>query len=729
MSLDPPANGWLILALILLGLGLVLWMFRRASGLVPPRYLGALAALRVGGVFGLAVLALQPYCSRLDPDTDAIEVAVLADTSGSMGLRDLPGGMSRHEAVAALLDLGDENSAAARLAERHPLRLHAFSRDIRVLAPGEPLPEPGGVTATGDALRSVLRDRGETDRTLAAVVLLTDGQETGGETRMIDAGRELRDAGVPVTTVGVGTPGHPRDLSVEFARTRLSVDARQPFNLEATVRNTLGREVAVDVELLHGASRIDTLPVRLAANDEKTLRFEVAPPPTGFHSYRVRIADTVEGTNPATDQDYATVEVEEPDRFRILYLSERLRPEFRFLRQVAAADDRLDLHGLIQTAEDIWTWSGPSGNEGGDDVDPIETFPDDGSFFLQFDAVVLDLATAPRLNESALDGLRALVANRAGGLLAVGPVAADAEALLGMLPVRATRPVSVRDDRHLSLEADPVFADGPRGVLFQRPGVFLAGGLSAHAGEPKRGAVPLATSREGDDIFAAVQAYGGGRVAWMGTADTWRWRLDSRRGYEQHRAFWSGKFLWLASSARPRVAVPLRGSRVSTEDTAALDVSVRGSDFRPEREARVTAAVQGPGGHRDEILLQPDSLEPGLFRGNIEPTRPGEYRVDYRIEFADGEVLTPEAFFAAAPGGAEFADTRLREAALRDLARLTSGRYLDWQDARRLNEIPLSEEIPLVESRQYLTRNWPFFLLLAALFASEWFLRRRTGLR
>ena len=729
MSLDPLANGWLILALVLLGLGLVLWTFRRASGLVPPRYLGALAALRAGGVLGLAVLALQPYCSRFEPDTDAIEVAVLADTSGSMGVRDLPGGMSRHEAVAALLDLGDETSAASRLAERHPLRLHAYARGVRALAPGEALPEPGGVTATGDALRSVLRDRANTGRTLAAVLLLTDGQQTAGETRMIDAGRELRDVGVPVTAVGVGTPGRPRDLSVEFTRTRLSVDARHPFGLEATVRNTLGRDIEIDVELRHGASRIDTLPVRLAAGEEETVRFEVPPPPAGFHSYRVRIADTVEGTNPATDQDYATVEVEAPDRFRVLYLAERLRPEFRFLRQVAAEEERIALYGLIRTADDVWTWSGPDEADGAAAVEPIETFPDDGSFFLQFDAVVLDLTTAPRFNESALDGLRALVANRAGGLLAVGPVPTDAEALLGMLPVRAARPVAVRDDRHLSLEADPVFTDGPRGVLFQRPGVFLAGGLPAYGGEAKRGALPLATSRDGGEVFAAVQAYGGGRVSWMGTADTWRWRLDSRRGYEQHRAFWSGKLLWLASSARPRVAVPLRGSRVSTEDTAALDVSVRGSDFRPEREARVTAAVHGPGGHRDEILLQPDSLEPGLFRGNIEPARSGEYRVDYRIEFSDGEVLTPEAFFAAAPGGAEFTDTRLREAALRDLARLTGGRYLDWQDTRRLDEIPLSAEIPLVESRRHLTRNWPFFLLLAALFAGEWFLRRRTGLR
>ncbi len=728
MSWEPIINGWLLAALTALGIAIVIVTGRASQEFVPPRRHRLLTLLRVAAVIGVALLAGQPFWIRLLPDPEAIEVVVLADLSGSMDVRDLPGSASRSSAVEALLDQS-KDSLATRLAQRHPLRFFSYRSERQTLLPGTPFPVPAGMTATGDALRQTLVQRNASGRSLAGVVLLSDGQETTGETRMIDAGRQLRDAGIPVTTIGIGTPGEPRDFSITFNQNRLPAQAHQPIQLQTTARNRLGRDVIVGVELLAGSTPIDLKNIAVPANSDLKLDFDVPPMPSGFHSYRIRLTETLEGTNPATDQDYATVEVAPPERFRILYLGEKLHPEFRFLRQVADDVAPIALYGLVRTAEETFNWTQPTTQGDTEAIEPRDTFPGDGAFFLQFDAVIFDPASAHRMNESTWAGLRGLVSNRGGGLLVVGAVPPEVEELTGMLPIRSTDAVQVREDRQLDLEADPVFSEGPRGTLFQRPSVFLPAGMPAFRGEAKRGAVPLAVAANSGDLFAAVQAYGGGRVAWLGTADTWRWRLDSRRSFQQHRAFWSELLNWLASSTRPRVEIPLQGQRVSTEDLADLDISVRGSDFLPEREARVEAIVQGPDGERHTLLLQANTREPGRYTARIQPSAAGEYRIEYRIEFSDGEVLTPEAFFAASPGGAEYTDTRLREDSLRDLARITGGRYFDWTEAKDLREVPLSGSVPQVERPIDLTKTWPFFLFLAAIFCLEWWLRRRVGLK
>ncbi|MDP9385759.1 MAG: VWA domain-containing protein, partial [Actinomycetota bacterium] len=89
------------------------------------------------------------------------------------------------------------------------------------------------------ALRAVRTRRG--DRTPAAIVLLSDGKETTG-VNPLEAALRARDAGVPVYTVALGTPGG----SIEVRRkngpgTLLQAVPPDPETLREIARRSGGR--------------------------------------------------------------------------------------------------------------------------------------------------------------------------------------------------------------------------------------------------------------------------------------------------------------------------------------------------------------------------------------------------------------------------------------------------------------------------------------------------------
>src|SRR5262249_42939366 len=76
------------------------------------------------------------------------------------------------------------------------------------------------------------------------------------------------------------------------------------------------------------------------------------------------------------------------------------------------------------------------------------------------------------------------------------------------------------------------------------------------AGKPKPGATVLATARalvdgdadvnvDDDAAVIAAQPYGLGKVFWVGTGDTWRWR--QRVGDAYHHRFWGQVVRWAAT--------------------------------------------------------------------------------------------------------------------------------------------------------------------------------------
>ena len=170
--------------------------------IVPP-------ALLCLALAGLATALARPETTVAVP-VERASVVLVTDTSGSMDATDVePSRLdaARTAAERFLDNVPDELRVGlvAYSDAPHTVVRPTEDRDL-VRTAVERLSADGG-TATGDALDSALRalgTRGE-DAPPAAIVLLSDGATQSGQDPA-DVAREAAQAGVPVSTVALGTP-------------------------------------------------------------------------------------------------------------------------------------------------------------------------------------------------------------------------------------------------------------------------------------------------------------------------------------------------------------------------------------------------------------------------------------------------------------------------------------------------------------------------------------------
>lgn len=709
---------WMVAGAViaLAGLG---FMHARLRRLIRPRYLWGLTGLRFASFVGIIFLLLNPYRLDTQPDREGFRVAVLVDASGSMDTFDLAEGKSsRFELVTKWLTEEKDSPLASLRGNGYQLDISLFAEET-VSFTGESRLLPGS-TAIGSILRETLVGDGLAGAQLGGVLLISDGMTNAGSSP-IEAAHEFRQRGIPISTIGVGSLRPPGEVTGEFASSQYQGEKGQPLELQVRVRNSRSVPEKVRVELQHEEQVIATQEVELAANSEQLVPFSVTPYQTGGQAYHVKIFRP--DAPPQTD--IAAVEVEEPDTFRILYLAGRPSLELRFLQQALQNSEQISFEAIVQTGEEAFFHLLRPEQE-----TMIEkNFPDDPLFYNGYDAIILHRSALEHLPNDGI-ALRDFIQHRGGGLLFTGGTTELPEEWRRLLPVAETSSLVPPLARDLTVEAAPAFHEVTGGALFNRPPPFLPAQLPAFvAQEWKRGARPILRLSDGTGIVLGAQAYGAGRVGWLGTENTWRWRLRSDHGLDQHQIFWNHALVWLASSGRPRLDVAFQGKRLPLGQDIDAGIDVRGADFRPARQADVQATVQTPSGETRQIQLLPSLRKPGRFETEFRPDEAGEYRIRYQVALPEGEEISYDAFFIASHQDEERENTAYREDLLRDLARLTGGKFLPYSQAKDLRELPLAEGVPTEETRHYLAQNWLFLLLLAVPLFSEWYIRRKLGLK
>lgn len=213
------------------------------------------------GVAGLAVALAGPRWGvvREKVEREGVDVVFLLDTSGSMAVEDVQPNrfFLARAALASLLDQleGDRVGLVAVEGEAYPLvpltlDAGAVGLFLETLEPGT-VPAPG--TSLGVGLMAALSLFVDEQRANKVIVLASDGEDL--ENTLAEGVRAVRDKGVIVHAIGVGTPegapvphfdqqgqraGYKRDLDGSVAVSRLREGA-----LERLARETGGVYVRV----------------------------------------------------------------------------------------------------------------------------------------------------------------------------------------------------------------------------------------------------------------------------------------------------------------------------------------------------------------------------------------------------------------------------------------------------------------------------------------------------
>lgn len=727
-SFDPACPWWLTALWLLFMLAMAAWTHQRLRTHVQTSYRLLLLGLETAVILLGLTLLTQPLRTVKHPEPGSFRIAVLADQSLSMNTLDGNLTESRRQILARLLNR--ETTALKRLSVLGRLDVNGFADDSQpVIYDGStPLLEPlPGRTPLGPALRQLL-SQNTTAAPMGAVLVLTDGRSNAGEPTM-EVAKQYRASGIPVSCVGIGRTDAARDLKVQAAAESVSARRDADFTLGAVVSSTYATTQTVTVSLQEHGVTLSAQEITVRPEQPAKATFTHKTPVAGHHAYAFRINPPADDNRPDNDLDFISVDVREPPTFQILFLGGGLDWEWRFLNIYGQNNDQIDIAAIIKTGPESYFLASIPEEPG----HPLRAFPSDTAFYDNYDAVILDSRAAAVLSDDAVAALRAFVENKGGGLLLRGPLAALPAPLREILPVQDDQALRTTRETRPEVSHSFIFARDVAGILRSAQGVFLPAGTSVRpAVGLKRAARPalmLPGLPEGQGALLAGMGFGAGRCAYLGFESTWRWRLSASGGQLAHETFWNLILVWLSETSKPRVKMHCSGAKTGLGEELRLDLDVLGDDFRPAPDARVMAVVQAPDGQVREIALEPAGEVIGRYEAVFFPTVAGEHRVDYDIRLPASR-LARAAAFVARPVGVEAENIAFNEELLRDLARVTGGRYFTPDEfLAQGHALPLSPLLPMREETRPLASSWLIFILFCGSGLLFWWLRRRIGLK
>jgi hypothetical protein len=350
----------------------------------------------------------------------------------------------------------------------------------------------------------------------------------------------------------------------------------------------------------------------------RAVRLSAAAQQTGTARWRVEVEHESPTGEPELNltNNASAVRVDVIDRpLRVVYLEGYPRWEYRYLVALLDREPTIDASVLLVSASEGFTQEGDS---------PIGRFPATAEELSPFDVVILGDVPPGELSERQMQLVREQVATRAAGLLWIGgerhtPTAWAQTPMEVMLPMRSpestvamgygsggwpwrlattgeAQRLGVLDALGSGEEAGEMQGADAAGSLLETPAVQWRQGLG-NLQPAARVLVRAASegggagdgSRAGDDALVVVQPYGGGRVMYVATDETWRFRRG--RGPVLFERFW----LDLVRSLGLTLADPgLAGEPVqASADVLAPDDEMR----QPAADHdRLSALAQATGG-------------------------------------------------------------------------------------------------------------------------------------
>ncbi len=667
-------------------------------------------------------------------------VAVLLDDSRSMQIPDWEG-KPRSELIREQFGTADGAMLKA-LSERFLVRTFRFSATPgRVNALTE-LTFEGSQTKLGPALTGAREELAGLP--VAGVVLLSDGADTS-EAALTDALLSMKAEKLPVFTVGVGSPQLTKDVQVDRANVPRTVLKGAALLVDAVVTHSgyAGQTVRLDVE--DDGRIIGSEEVRLPSDGTPaSVRVRVTAQEPGPRVFRFRVAPQEGEVVTQNNAREALVTVRDA-REKILYYEGEPRFEMKFLNRAVVDDQNLRVVTLQRTADNKYMRllvDGPDELEGG--------FPKTRDELFKYSGLVLGSVEAGAFTGDQLQMIADFVDKRGGGLLMLGGPRSFGEGGYGGTPVADALPLAISPTTRASDTQ-----------LFERVNIAPTRAGQAHsatqiaAGEEastarwrdlpqvttvnlalpaKPGATVLLNgASEGGrtQTMLAFQQYGRGKSIAFLAQDSWQWQMHASIPLEDmtHETFWRQMLRWLVDGVPSAVEVRTSSERVEPGEAVNIEATVVDPAFVEVNDAAVVAHVLGPNGQSQDVPLQWDGKQDGLYRGTFVSTVAGAYEVNVDATKAETALGSGAAHVRAMPSDAEYFDPTMHEAPLRRISDETGGRYYTPETMAGLAEDVryAGRGVTSVEERDLW--NMPIVLvLLVSLVCAEWGYRRAVGL-
>lgn len=749
----------------------IIWLYRR-EGSVSPWYRGLLAALRIGlvlvAVFMLseAVLSVErtglPHFVVMVDDSasqqiadqfdDAREKAAAEALAAGVGSKEatrwsVAEGFLRNDQGRFLREIQKQNRVRLYLASTGPRLLSEIDKPDAVAPALEKLKaaEPGGAqTRLGASLRQVLTElRGAPP---SAVVLLTDGQTTDGESLSRAAELAARKE-VPLFTVGLGSPEPARDLELTelLVDEVVFVDDLVRFQAKLLSRGFEGQEVTV--RLLErppgstdasAAREIEAVKIK-APPDGQPARVELRhrPKATGEFVYTLEVEPRPRELQAENNRIRRAVNVRK-EKLKVLLVDGDPRYEYRYLKNYLEREETIDLNVVLLSSD-------PEYSE--QDRSALPTFPAGKDELFAYDVIILGDADPSYLSSSQMQTLSEFVTAKGGGLIFVAganfnPLALRNTPLEPLLPIEladARNPTAVgnaissfRPELTAEGRTSPIFRFGDDEASSARiwqnlPELFWY--LEAPRKKPAALVLaehPTQTGADGKLPIFVYQFVGSGKTLFNAVDDTWRWRW--RVGDRYFGRFWIQSLRFMARSkllGQKQAEVSTDRRRYQRNQPIEVRVRFPNPGLAPTT-GEVTVEVQKKGQGPRKLTLKMTPGTRNVFEGALSQSAEGEYEVRLLPPPVLEGPAPATTFRVDSPAG-ELEHIEMNQSELRRAAEVSGGKfYTPATVATLLADLPRPQKVPLdTDPPIPLWNTWPVLGLFLALLAAEWVLRKR----
>lgn len=572
----------------------------------------------------------------------------------------------------------------------------------------------------------------------AAIVLLSDGVETGSSQRSESVLQDLSARGIPVYTVPLGLP-NPDDISIqsivmqEVAYSGDQVPVRVQLQSKGYEKRTAkfsillnGRRVSSRTIRFEGGLQFEDIDYRVDIYDKGAVDVQVVIEP---------FDDEASTKNNRVQRSIRVVN----EKVNVLYIEGNARWEYRYLRAILKRDPRINATFI---ASNVGPEVARNSNE------HIERFPNDRDDAFQYDLVILGDVDSAFFTDEELGVLEELIRDRGASLLMLcgpmhSPMSYADTPVQTMLPVRfdpdadweevaaSVYPVLTPEGASslvMTLEKEPELND----QIWSRmaPMDHLPPLLGAKPGATMLTVLSDGVDRDQGYPLVAWQRYGTGKC--MSIATDRLWRLRYRTGDKYHWRVWSQciQFMTLSRLMGEHKRIRLETDRAiyPLGSQCRLYAHVLDENFDPVLQPGFDVLVVATNGEqgRQRVSLRPDRSTAGLFEGYFTPITTGRYRLEANEQDA---AISNSTEFQVAEVNREMSDTNTDVEYLERIAKLTGGECLSIANfsniANLIDQTPITTTL---RSERTLWDNIWVGLLLIGLLGMEWIQRRRHDL-
>lgn len=703
-------------------IGLSIFVYRRTIPPVPRWLKRILSILRAAALIAVLFILFEPILKLSWHRTEKPIVAVLLDNSASMALQD--NGAARSEKAKAIL----VSDAFQKSAQDIKFDFYQFSQALMPLS----LDQLDSISFDHDgtdlarALESLKEQN--IDRYLTGVVIITDGINNLGDNPV----RVAEDFDIPIFPIAVGSAMEQRDVVVTKIATNQVTYVNTKVPVEVSVQSVGYQDKKIEVQLLDGATVLDSKIINIGTNSFETrVQLTLNPKQPGFSKFQAKI--------PALENELTTLNNQKnfyinvlPSKMKILVIAGGPSADLKFLKKNLESDPNVELSfWIVKKNQEFYQGA----------------FPTAPQKLLEYDCIILQNFPTKNTSSAIMGVIKQVIETKQTPLLFMAGHGVHYPSLLPLssyLPIAAPFNEQAEIQVIARLTSAGVAHPGTRlsddeMEVQQRwrnlPPIFLSlypvslppGCQILLETDPEQtllrnvsGALPLVVAQQlGQRKSMAILGY-----------DIWRWDLllwGIGKTNETLRQFLSHSIRWLITKEDTRpVRIYPDHEIYRNGQPITFTGEVYYEDYRPMDGAEVKLTVIGKQ-KRYEISLA--GLGDGKYEGALQALEGGDYSFEGIATLNNRVIGMDKGRFSVEDFNLEFLQTRMNETLLQQLAFKTGGIFFTENSYARLDSALKFPARKIAQSREIELWNRAILLLAIIIVLSvEWFLRKRSGM-